>query len=42
MGLADHAFAAAGELADPELQQQLIELTGALAREVRTPVALSH
>ena len=42
VGLADHAFAATGELADPELQQQLIALTGALAREVRTPIAVSH
>jgi chromate reductase len=42
VGLADYAFAPTGELADPELQQQLVELVHALAREVRTPLAVSR
>jgi chromate reductase, NAD(P)H dehydrogenase (quinone) len=42
VGLADYAFAPTGELADPELQQRLVELVDALAREVRTPLAVSR
>ncbi|MBA3263871.1 MAG: NAD(P)H-dependent oxidoreductase [Thermoleophilaceae bacterium] len=33
VGLASQAFTPTGELADPELQRRLVELTGALARE---------
>ena len=42
VGLADYAFAPTGELADPELHQRLVELVDALAREVRTPLAVSR
>jgi chromate reductase, NAD(P)H dehydrogenase (quinone) len=42
VGLADYAFAPTGELADLELQQRLVELVDALAREVRTPLAVSR
>jgi chromate reductase len=42
VALADQAFAPTGELIDPELQQGLVELVDALARELRTPVAVSR
>jgi chromate reductase len=42
VALADQAFEVTGELVDPELHQGLVELLDALAREVRTPVAVSR
>jgi chromate reductase len=42
VALADQAFAPTGELVDLELEQELVELLDALAREVRTPVAVSR
>jgi chromate reductase len=42
VGLADHAFTPDGELADPELQAGLEDLLEELAREVRTPLAVSR
>jgi chromate reductase, NAD(P)H dehydrogenase (quinone) len=42
VGLADQAFTPDGDLADPELQAGLEDLLEELAREVRTPLAVSR
>jgi len=39
VGMADYAFDADGDLADPELRERLRELVEALAREVEAPLA---
>ena len=41
VGMADQAFTAAGELADPELNRRLADLVEQLGREVWAPVELA-